>query len=469
MVFSSSIFLFLFLPVCLILYFNPFVKSIKYKNIILLIFSILFYCYGSLDYLWVILLSIIINYIFGILIEKFKKFYLIFIGVLFNIILLFIFKLLGVYGTSLLSSGILPYVGPLGISFFTFQEISYIVDVYRKVVPAQKNIIKYSLYVSFFPQLIAGPIIRYDDIYKEIDNRKTSLSGVSDGLYEFIIGLFKKCVIADVIGNCALIMFTNSSGNSLCEAWLCAISFVLQLYYDFSGYSNMAIGLGKIFGFNIKSNFNYPYASCSINEYWKKWNISLGNWFNDYILYPICNSKIYKFLLKKLSMFFNKKFAFKMMNYLALFICWILVGLWHGIGINYVYLGIFYFIFLTIEKQFKFPKNRKIISHIYTLFVITVGTVLFFSYSDPKLVFLKSMFINDIFIGNRVYLYLSNYWIYYLIGIIFSFPVLKMIQEKFKHYRFYSIVNSIFIFILFLVSIYYMVINSYSPFIYFNF
>lgn len=466
MVFSSPIFLFLFFPVCLILYFNPFIKSIKYKNIILLIFSILFYCYGSLNYLWVILLSIIINYIFGILIGKYKKFYLIFLGVLFNVTLLFIFKLLGSYETF---AGILPFVGPLGISFFSFQEISYIVDVYRKVVPAQKNIIKYSLYVSFFPQLIAGPIIRYDDIYKEIENRIVSLSNISNGLYEFIIGLFKKCVIADVIGNCALIMFTNANGNSLCEAWLCAISFVLQLYYDFSGYSNMAIGLGKIFGFNIKNNFDYPYASNSINEYWKRWHISLGNWFNDYILYPICNSKIYKFLLKKLSLFFNKKVVFKIMNYFALFICWLLVGLWHGIGINYIYFGLFYFIFLTIEKQFKFPKKKNIFSHIYTLFVITIGTVLFFSYSDPKFEFLKSMIINDNFIGDRVYLYLSNYWFYYLIGIIFSFPILKKIQEKFKNYKFYNIVDSIFILLLFVISIYYMIVNSYSPFIYFNF
>ena len=468
MVFSSSFFIFFFLPLCFIFYFNPFIKSIKYKNIVLLVFSILFYCWGSLKYLWVLLLSIIINYIFGILIEKFKKRFLVFIDILFNVGLLFIFKLLGFYETFSDFSKILPFVGPLGISFFTFQEISYIVDVYRNIVPAQKNIIKYSLYVSFFPQLIAGPIIRYDDIYKEINDRKVSLSNISDGFHEFIIGLFKKCAIADIIGNCALIMFTNRS-SSLCASWLCAISFVLQLYYDFSGYSNMAIGLGKIFGFNIKKNFDYPYASSSVNEYWKKWNISLGNWFNDYILYPICNSKIYKFLLKKMSFFFNKKVCFKIMNYIALFICWLLVGLWHGIGINYVYLGIFYFLFLTIEKQFKFPKKKNLFSHIYTLFVVIIGTVLFFSYNDPKFEFLKSMFINKKFIDNRVYLYLQNYWLYYVIGIIFSFPILKNVKIKLKKIKFYSLIDSIFIFIIFLIGIYYMIINSYNPFIYFNF
>lgn len=467
MVFSSSFFMFFFLPLCMILYFNPFFKSIKIKNFILLIFSLLFYCYGSLKYLWVLLLSIIFNYIIGIILEKYKykKFTLVF-GISLNVFLLLYFKIMGLVNTS--TDTILPVLGPLGIAFFTFQEISYIIDIYRKVVSAEKNIIRYALYVSFFPQLISGPIIRYDEVYKELENRKIDEEKMAYGIYEFIIGLFKKCVLADTIGNCAITIFGFGS-TSICYSWLGAISLMLQIYYDFSGYSNMAIGMAKIFGFNIKKNFDHPYMARSVHEYWKRWNISLGEWFNDYVLYPVCNSKIYNYLLRKISVVFNKKTAFKIMNYISLTIVWILVGLWHGLGINYLYMGIYYAFFLIIEKEFRFPKKKNILSNFYTLFVVSIATVLFFSYNDKEFVFLKSMFINQKLIDNRVYLMLSNYWIYYLVAIIFSYPVLDKIKERMKNIRFYFVMKFIFILIIFIISIYFIVVNEYKPFIYFNF
>ena len=231
----------------------------------------------------------------------------------------------------------------------------------------------------------------------------------------------------------------------------------------------MAIGMAKIFGFNIKKNFDHPYMARSVHEYWKRWNISLGEWFNDYVLYPVCNSKIYNYLLRKISVVFNKKTAFKIMNYISLTIVWILVGLWHGLGINYLYMGIYYAFFLIIEKEFRFPKKKNILSNFYTLFVVSIATVLFFSYNDKEFVFLKSMFINQKLIDNRVYLMLSNYWIYYLVAIIFSYPVLDKIKERMKNIRFYFVMKFIFILIIFIISIYFIVVNEYKPFIYFNF
>lgn len=468
MVFSSILFLFLFLPICFILYHNPFIKNITFKNIILLIFSIIFYCYGAFSYLYVLIISIIFNYIIGILISKLKyKKIVLSIGIIINISMFLYYKITGTI-SSYDTASFLPIIGPLGISFFTFQELSYIIDIYRKIILPQKNFLKYSLYVTFFPQLIAGPIVRYDDVHNEIDNRKTTFDDIKSGFIQITIGLFKKCVIADNLGKVAMAIVLGKI-TSLCSSWLGAILLMIQFYYDFSGYSNMAIGLGKIFGFNIKENFSYPYAAKSINEFWKKWNISLGTWFNDYLLFPICNSKVYKKVLSGLSKKYNKKTVYNFCNFIALLICWIVVGLWHGIAINYLYLGLYYFVFIYLEKKYHFFKKSKIFSHIYVLLIVCIGTVLFFSFRDPSFKFLRSLFYNKTFIDNRFILYIKNYFVYIILGILFSFPLVKKIENKFSKFKLYDIFYSIVIFIIFSISIYYLVINNYSPFLYFNF
>ena len=470
MIFSSCEFLFLFLPLCILLYFNPLIKNIKYKNIVLLIFSLIFYSFGSFKYLWVLLLSIIFNYLIGIFLSKSKngKVILTF-GILINVILLFYFKV----NASIVpfdNYNLLPIIGPLGISFFTFQQISYLVDIYRDVIPVQKNLVNYSLYVSFFPQLIAGPIIRYSDIYESLSDRKTTKGDIDIGIYNFIIGLFKKSVIADTLGKVTINIF-HEYGISYCTVWLGAIVIALQLYYDFSGYSNMAIGLGRVFGFKFNKNFDYPYASFSVNEYWKRWNISLGKWINDYLLYPICNSKFYIRGIDFLSTKINKKSALKLCNLIALLICWLFVGLWHGIGLNYLYLGLYYFVFLVLEKNFRYTKKENLLSNIYTLFVVIIGTVLFFSFYDKKFVFLKSMFINDKLIDGRFFLIIKNYYLYIFIAIIFCFPVLDKIKKgiKQKSKTLYSIISSISLLLLFCISVYFIIVNDKTTFLYFNF
>ena len=469
MVFSSLSFLFIFLPICLLLYFNPIIKNIKFKNIILLIFSIIFYCYGALKYLYIIVFSIILNYTIGIVLNKVRcKKLILALGVIINITIFLIYKILGTITAMKTETALLPIVGPLGISFFTFQELSYIIDIYRGVIPPQKNFLKYALYITFFPQLIPGPIVRYEDIYKKIDNRKTSFDNIKSGSTNLIIGLFKKSVIADTLGVVAMSIFTGKI-ISYATSWLGAILIMIQFYYDFSGYSDMAIGLGEIFGFKIKRNFNYPYNAISVNDYWKRWNISLGQWFNDYLLFPICNSKIYKKMIFIFSKVFNKRVAYKLCNFIVLLILWLIIGLWHGIAINFLYLGLFYFIVISLEKNCLFIKKRKVLSRIFTLIVVTIGTVIFFSFKDNKFIFLKSLFINNKFIDNRFFLLISNYYIYIIIGIMFSFPIIKKIKAIIKNKKYYDILHTIVIFSMFLISIYYIIINGYSPFLYFNF
>lgn len=464
MFFSSPIFLFFFLPLCLILYFNPFIKSTKYKNIILLIFSIIFYFCNSRKYFWLLCVSILFNYFISLIIykTKYKKTFL-FIDIAINIFILLYFKILGV--NMVTSNKLLPTIAPLGLAFYTFQEISYIVDVYRKVIEKPESIFKFALYIFLFPQLISGPIVRYDDIKEQLDKRSYKVNNLNQGISQFIIGLFKKCVIADSMASCTEQMFLIGS-SSICYSWLTAIFLALYLYYDFSAYSNMAIGLLKIFGFDkIKKNFDYPYVSKSITEFWRKWNISLGTWFNDYLLYPLCNSKVYFKMMGFLKRIFNQKLAFRICNFIVLLIVWILVGLWHGLGINFCCFGIYYFVFLIIEKNCPFIKKLGILSHLYTLLVVCVGTVIFFSFSDPEFSFFKALFINNNFIDNNFLLFLSGYKYLLLTALIGAFPISKLFH-KFKYYQGFK---SFVLIIMFIISIYFISASSDTPFIYFNF
>ena len=369
MLFSSIIFLSIFLPSLIILYFS--VKK-SFRNYILLIYSLIFYAWGEPRYLSVMLCIILINYLAAILIDKNKNRKIILIcDILLNLFVLIYFKYFNfiVININKVLKNPLPKLNiimPIGISFFIFQAISYVFDVYKNEVPVQKNIYKLTLYISFFPQLIAGPIVKYHEVQKEIENRNESLNNIYLGLFRFSIGLGKKVLIANTLGEVVDKIFMLDIINTIDYkiAWIGAICYSLQLYFDFSGYSDMAIGLGKVFGFKFLENFNYPYVSKSITEFWRRWHISLGTWFKEYLYIPLGG---------------NRKSSIR--TYINLFIVFLATGIWHGAKWTFVIWGLWHGIFIIIERKIKIEKYDKkfeiFIRHIYTLFIIITGWVLF--------------------------------------------------------------------------------------------
>lgn len=368
MVFSSITFLFYFLPIVLIIYY---LIPNKYKNIVLLISSFIFYFYGEPKNIYIMILSILATYIFGILIDKYKKtkyskIFLI-LSIFINIGLLIYFKYADfiIKNVNLWLSNkidLIHVILPIGISFYTFQLISYIVDVYRGEAKVQKNIIKLATYISLFPQLIAGPIVRYTTIENQLENREYNMKNFSIGVRRFIIGLGKKVMIANVMGN-LINIFLVSDEKSVLFYWLYAIALMIQIYFDFSGYSDMAIGLGKMLGFDFPENFNYPYIATSITDFWRRWHISLSSWFRDYIYIPLGGNRI-----SKLKWIRN------------IIIVWMLTGLWHGAEWNFVIWGLYFGVLLIIEKLFLLKwlqKIPKVISRIYTLFIVMISFIIF--------------------------------------------------------------------------------------------
>ena len=361
MVFSSISFLFFFLP---LLYLCYFFTPKRFKNHILLIFSLIFYIFGEKLYVLLLLTSCLVNYICGLLIERKKKKVFLIIGLVINVTLLFYYKYTNFFIDNFnnifnLNITSLNIILPLGISFFTFQNISYLIDVYRKDVPSQKNFFTYCTYITLFPQLVAGPIVRYKDIKNELENRKESLNLFSEGITRFIIGLGKKTLIADTLYN----MFTNimATNMTMLSYWLVALGFTFQIYYDFSGYTDMAIGLGKMFGFKFKENFNYPLTASSITDFWRRWHMSLSSFFRDYVYIPLGGNRC---LLIK--------------NIRNIFIVWFLTGFWHGAAWNFIIWGLYFFILLIIEKYIlnKFLKENKV-SHLYTFILVMFSFVIF--------------------------------------------------------------------------------------------
>ena len=368
MVFSSITFLFYFLPIVLIIYY---LIPNKYKNIVLLISSFIFYFYGEPKNIYIMILSILATYIFGILIDKYKKtkyskIFLI-LSIFINIGLLIYFKYADfiIKNVNLWLSNkidLIHVILPIGISFYTFQLISYIVDVYRGEAKVQKNIIKLATYISLFPQLIAGPIVRYTTIENQLENREYNMKNFSIGVRRFIIGLGKKVMIANVMGN-LINIFLVSDEKSVLFYWLYAIALMIQIYFDFSGYSDMAIGLGKMLGFDFPENFNYPYIATSITDFWRRWHISLSSWFRDYIYIPLGGNRV-----SKLKWIRN------------IIIVWMLTGLWHGAEWNFVIWGLYFGVLLIIEKLFLLKwlqKIPKVISRIYTLFIVMISFIIF--------------------------------------------------------------------------------------------
>lgn len=367
MVFSSLVFLCIFLPAVFLSY--TLVPSKRVKNGILIVTSLLFYAYGEPVYVFLMIGSTIVNYFFGLLVEKGKKGRRLKLGVavFLNLLLLGVFKYAGMAAETvnqLTGAGIpVPQIVlPVGISFFTFQAMSYVIDVYRGQVDAQRSYWKVLLYISFFPQLIAGPIVKYYDIALEIENRQQNLTEVAEGFRRFCIGLSKKVLISNTVALAADAVFALPvSRVNILTAWIGAISYLLQIYYDFSGYSDMAIGLGKMFGFHFKENFHYPYAAGSIQDFWRRWHMSLSTWFKEYLYIPLGG---------------NRKGKIRTcVNKMVVFFC---TGLWHGASWTFVVWGLYHGVFLMIESFL--PKGKKapaLLGHLYALLVVTVGFVLF--------------------------------------------------------------------------------------------
>ncbi|MGN1336993.1 MAG: MBOAT family O-acyltransferase [Candidatus Coprovivens sp.] len=472
MLFSSLTFLFIFLPLICLLYFL--VKKRMYKNIVLLMFSLVFYAWGEPKYIFLMILTILTSYIFGLLIHKFDKekkpkakkitFILSVIVILSSLIFFkythFIFdNINSVFGSNIVIDNIIL---PIGISFYTFQILSYVIDLYRNKIKVQKNICNLALYVTLFPQLIAGPIVRYETIEDELDNRKETFEGFSNGLKRFIMGLGKKVIISNNVAILADFVFDNALtyNNEMGTAliWLGAIAYSLQIYYDFSGYSDMAIGLGEMFGFHFLENFNYPYISKSITDFWRRWHISLSSWFRDYIYIPLGGNRV-----KKLRHIFN------------IFVVWALTGLWHGAAWNFIIWGLYFGIILIIEKFLLgklLNKLPKLVQWIYAIIFIVIGWVIFrannlaeIGYIIKKLFdFSSTDFIALLSINN-----FSLSLIYMVIGIIIMFPIYPKIKEKLGDKTWYQWLEVFFCIGILLLCILFLVSSSYNPFIYFRF
>lgn len=461
MVFSSITFLFYFLPITLLIYY---VVPNKFKNIVLLISSLFFYFYGEPKYVCLMIISIIITYIFGILIDKYEKQSKLFlaISIITSVGLLVYFKYINflIENVNLWLSHKIDFIYvalPIGISFYTFQMISYLIDVYRKEAKAQKNILKIAMYVSLFPQLIAGPIVRYTTIEEQIENRKYTFEKFSLGVRRFVIGLGKKVLIADVLGELSVIAL-GSNDSSILYYWLYAISIMLQIYFDFSGYSDMAIGLGKMFGFEFLENFNYPYIATSITDFWRRWHISLSTWFRDYIYIPLGGNRV-----SKIKWIRN------------ILIVWLLTGLWHGAAWNFIVWGLYFGILLIIEKVFLGKYLKKIpnfFTRIYTLLIVMISFIIF--NGNKMLDILKN--IGGLFgIGNVPIIseeslyYFKSYFIVIVIGIIGCTPILKKIANNDKMHKLINCLEPIFLLFVLIISTSYIIDGSFSPFLYFRF
>ncbi len=458
MVFSSISFLFFFLPILFLIYF---VVPKKCKNTVLLLASLIFYFFGEKYYVFLLIFSCIVNFIIGKKIEKSpKKIYLV-CGVVFDILLLFYFKYANFFIDNFnalfgLNIANLKVILPLGISFFTFQNLSYLFDVYRKDVSAETNIFTYITYISLFPQLVAGPIVRYRDVKEELQNREESTDTFAQGAMRFTIGLGKKVLIADTLYN----VYTTvlASEMSLLSHWLVALCFTFQIYYDFSGYSDMAIGLGKMFGFNFLENFNYPLTANSITDFWRRWHISLSSFFRDYVYIPLGGNRCS--VLK---------------NILNILVVWALTGFWHGASWNFVLWGLYFFVFLILEKfVLKKYLHGKILSHIYTFVVVTLSFVIFSLTDIQDLAsFLRGLCgIGTEIVNFETIYYLKNYWVILAISFIGMGPWLKnsiIKLQKGKTEKMMNVLEVLFLTAVLLLSVSVLISSTFNPFIYFRF
>ncbi len=465
MVFSSITFLYYFLPIVLFFYF---LVPWKWKNMILLLSSLLFYFYGEPRYCILLLFSSIFHYFIGKWIEhchqKRGRLLLLLFSLFINFGILFYFKYYNFFVQSIdaLFPQAFPYLNitlPIGISFFTFQTASYVIDIYRGKVTSSKNVFHFMTYVSMFPQLIAGPIVRYETIAEELNKRKWQVEEISLGIQRFVIGLAKKVMIADLLGEFSQTL--NDIAPSFLGLWLRAIADTLQLYFDFSGYSDMAIGLGLLFGFHFLENFNYPLIAKSITDFWRRWHMSLSSWFRDYLYIPLGGNRVSK-----------GRYV------LNLFCVWFATGLWHGASWNFILWGLYFFLFLLLEKWFllSFLNKHKWFGHFYTSILILISFVIFGRTDMADLVLtIKGMFGLDTIpiLNQEVLFYLKEYLVLLFLSIFLATPLLKKgyqkLQKKKKWKTSLTILEPIFYIGLFLLCTAFIIDASFQPFLYFRF
>lgn len=460
MVFSSLLFLFRFLPVSFIVYYAV---PKRFKNLVLFLASLFFYSWGEVRYFPIMLSIILVNYFAGLAIEKYRdniplRRSVLTVSIIFSVGFLAVFK----YADFVISNinawfkaGIpnLSLTLPLGISFYTFQIMTYTIDVYLQKAKAERNFIDFGTFVVLFPQLIAGPIVKFVDIHKELKSREITLDMVQQGIETFILGLGSKVLLANSIGTLwTELENIGFSSVSTPLAWLGIVAYTLQIYFDFSGYSLMAIGLGKMLGFTFPQNFNYPYISRSIKEFWKRWHMTLSGWFREYLYFPLGGSRV-----GKGRAFFN------------LFVVWFCTGLWHGANWNFIFWGLYYFLFISLERLWlhSFLDKHKIFSHVYALIVIVLGWGLFAITDLGQL----GIFFSRLFSfrgGDDWMFYLRDYAEIFILGILFSTPVLNKIRDALPPKA--SIpVRTVFSGAVLLLCVAYLVDSSYNPFLYFRF
>ena len=471
MVFSSITFLFLFLPIVLFIYY---LLGNKYRNLFLTTSSLFFYAWGEMELVMLMVFSIAINYIGGLMVDGVNRWYgmkyskitlLAFVSL--NILLLFYYKYFNFFVSSVNDldlfrmSSLEDILLPIGISFFTFQGMSYLIDVYYKKVVPQKSLVSLALYICMFPQLIAGPIVRYIDVAKQIEAPRNFRADLfSEGISRFVIGLFKKVIIANQMGFIANEVFSSSIELGSTSLWIGIITYTFQIYFDFSGYSDMAIGLGKMFGFNFLENFNYPYISSSIQEFWRRWHISLSSWFRDYLYIPMGG---------------NRKSRTR--TYINLIIVFFVTGLWHGASWNFIIWGLFHGGFLILERLgfgIILRKLPRVFGHLYVLFIVIIGWVFFRAKTlTEALLYLKGMFSNRGFGNESIYQHFNYYVAFVLIlALLFSTPIKTFVLAKMaamfsKPYQ--QIIVFPLVLFLFFFSLLELAESSYNPFIYFRF
>ncbi|MCR4908222.1 MAG: MBOAT family protein [Lachnospiraceae bacterium] len=457
MVFSSLNFIFRFMPVFFLLYF---IVPFRAKNCVLFLGSIVFYAFGEPKYVLLVLFSIVVNYFMALLMDRLAprspgRRFVLFLACLYDVGVLVLFKYTGfimenvnaVAGTDFP----VPHIAlPLGISFYTFQIMSYVIDVYRRTCPPERNILDLGTYLVMFPQLIAGPIVVYTDVAERLKERHINLSSVENGLKLFTIGLGEKVIFANTLGNIwSACKEAGYESLSTPFAWLGILAYSLQLYYDFGGYSLMAIGLGQMLGFSFPQNFRYPYSAYSVTDFWHRWHISLTSWFREYVYIPLGG---------------NRRGVFR--TYINMLIVWLITGFWHGAAWNFVAWGLYYFVLLSLERAFlhRFFSKHRIVGRFCTLIAVMCGWVLFDAGSlSDAMVYLSRMF--TIHGGTDFLPSLQTYWIFLVPACILSFPVAEGFYRKFKK----SPVCLVLLFAIFWLSVVLLVDAVYNPFLYFRF
>ena len=467
MLFSSIPFLYYFLPCVLITYF---ISPRCLKNTVLLLFSLVFYGWGEPKLVLLMVISILIGYISGLLIEKFRGTVYSKISMILGVVIAFSFLIYYKYANFFvenfgaltgISVPVLKIALPIGISFYTFQIVSYIIDVYRADTCAQKNIINLAAYIAMFPQLIAGPIVRYVDVERQLRTRVHTVDKLSLGIRRFVLGLAKKILVANALGELCDI-FRETSGQSVVFAWIYGIAFSLHIYFDFSGYSDMAIGLGHMFGFNFLENFNYPYVSVSVTEFWRRWHMSLGSWFRDYLYIPLGGNRV------------KKRYRW----FINIFIVWLATGFWHGAAWNFIIWGLMFGVLLVIEKLWllKHFGKHKVLSRIYVLFVVMISFIIFNASSMSQAwndIISLFGFGNLPFITTETLYYLRSYALIFIIAFIGATPFLKnsiaKIRETKSGMKIINTAEPLVLAVLLIIMTSFLVDGSFNPFLYFRF